>query len=734
MKKKILSIFISFLFVISLNAASKFKLANGITIIFEGCQDGSVSIEAMAKKAKAPTKEFELKRQSTKENFVKNSEGIYEWNNYDLIPTEDGYSLCYNDEEIYNSKFSEEKNLLREIRTWKTAQNFYGFGEASRYVNLRNQSFTIFNESKYGDHAYLFIPFYITDTGIAVYYNANGKDKIYFQDGTDSQVYRSEYKRIQNFVRVDANAKESVSKFYEETESTCMMPKWAFGYIQSKYGYKSQEEVVALVEDFKKRNIPLSAIVLDLYWFEKMGDISWTSKTFPEPKKMDEYLEENGVKLITITEPFFTINSANYKELEKSNLLCKNDKGKIQIWRDWWCLEDKAGGALFNPLGKKAADFMGAKYSEMLESGIDGFWTDLGEPEKAPANTKYGKFIEQDFHNYYNFYWSKALFEGVKKHYPDKRLFIMSRSGYTGSGKFNVSVWSGDVGVSWTALKNQVAYGINAGLSGLPYWGSDVGGFVQEKTYPELFVRWQQFGAFTPIYRAHGTGAREPWIFTDKETEIVSKYINYRTALIPYVYSTARQTMKGLPMMRPMFFEDVTTPQEFVENQFYFGDSILVAPIVKEISMEKERTVYLPKGTWYDFESMKEVNSNGETISVKSELETIPVYIKQGAIIPCEKDGTNYLFIIPADSESSFVLYNDDGNSEQYKSGAFAETIFTLNKSSIKASTSGKDEFLCKEFTLVVPKGTKVTGEWNKSGRFMTRKVTLDELKSEVTL
>ena len=128
------------------------------------------------------------------------------------------------------------------------------------------QSFTIFNESKYGDHAYLFIPFYITDTGIAVYYNANGKDKIYFQDGTDSQVYRSEYKRIQNFVRVDANAKESVSKFYEETESTCMMPKWAFGYIQSKYGYKSQEEVVALVEDFKKRNIPLSAIVLDLYF------------------------------------------------------------------------------------------------------------------------------------------------------------------------------------------------------------------------------------------------------------------------------------------------------------------------------------------------------------------------------------------------------------------------------------------------------------------------------------
>ena len=320
------------------------------------------------------------------------------------------------------------------------------------------------------------------------------------------------------------------------------------------------------------------------------------------------------------------------------------------------------------------------------------------------------------------------------KNLKNKRFFLLSRSGYTGSKAYAVSNWSGDVPATFDGLRQQLAEGLSSGLSGFPYWGSDVGGFVQEKTYPELFVRWQQFGAFTPIYRAHGTGAREPWIFTDKETEIVSKYINYRTALTPYVYSTARQTMKGLPMMRPMFFEDVTTPQEFVENQFYFGDSILVAPIVKEISMEKERSVYLPKGTWYDFESMKEVNSKGEVISVKSELEKIPVYIKEGAIIPCEKDGTTYLFMIPSAEKSSFVLYNDDGETEQYKSGSFGETTFTLNKTSIKASTSGKDEFLCKEFTLVVPKGTKVTGEWNKSGRFMTRKVTLDELKSEVTL
>ena len=186
-----------------------------------------------------------------------------------------------------------------------------------------------------------------------------------------------------------------------------------------------------------------------------------------EPKK------ENGVKLVTITEPFFTTASVNFDELMSKDLLCKNQKGKVALWHDWWCIGARDAG-IFNPLGKNAASFMGDKYSSMLDSGIEGFWTDLGEPEKVPADLKYGKYAEQDFHNYYNYYWSKALYEGVHAKYPNRRLFIMSRSATTGSGKFNVSVWSGDASVSWPSLSNQMAYGLNAGVSGLPYWGSDI--------------------------------------------------------------------------------------------------------------------------------------------------------------------------------------------------------------------------------------------------------------------
>lgn len=724
MKKRMFLIALAFLSALSLNAATKLKFANGIQLVFEGCSDDSIRFEATGTAPKAPVKEFELKRKADSTEFTLESDGSYTWHNYRIVPQENGYTLFASEDELYTSTFSQDKKLLKEYRNWKTAREFYGFGEASRFTSLRNQSFTIYNQSNYGDHAYVFIPFYVTNKNTAVYYNANGRDKIYFQEKQDSELYRSEYFRIECFVRQDSSIKESVQKFYAETETACILPKWAYGYIQSKYGYKSAQEVIDLVDTFKAHNIPLSAVVLDLYWFKKMGDISWTAPDFANHAEMEKHMEENGVKLITITEPFYSENSLNFAELKSSGLLAKNKKG-VALWRDWWCLDGDKNAAVFDPLGKKASKFMGKHYSEMIQSGIDGFWTDLGEPEKVPADIKYGKYAEQDFHNYYNYYWSKALFDGVHANYPDKRLFIMSRSATTGSGKFNVSVWSGDASVSWPSLGNQMAYGLNAGLSGLPYWGSDVGGFVQNDSPVELYTRWQQFGAFTPIYRAHGTGPREPFAYDEKTEAIVAELIRTRMALIPYIYSTAHQTMKGIPMMRPMFYEDEATPQEFINSQYMFGDSILVAPVVKESSITKERTLWLPKGNWYNFYSMQKV-AGGEVITEKTKIENIPVFIKEGAIIPAEKDGISYIFVLAAEGvENTFTVYNDDGETEQYKAGAFGEVTFTLKGKSLSCTTSGQDQFLQKEYTIAEPDG---------AGKFKTKKVSLEELKAGIQL
>ena len=705
-------------------AATKITLDSKIQITFEACSDGSIRIEAVAPKGYAPVKDLELKKEPSSTEFTTNSMGHLKWGDYTIIPKEEGYSIYYNQDELYESTLKEDKKVLREIRRWNQARQFYGFGEACRYANLSNQSFVIYNVSKYGDHANLFIPFYVTETNVAVYYNANGKDWIYFQHGQDPQGYTSEYKRIECFVRQDSSRKESIQKFYKETESLTMMPKWAFGYIQSKYGYKSRDEVIKLVEDFKQRQIPLSAVVLDLYWFKKMGDISWTSPDFENPYSLNNFMEQNGVKLITITEPFFTTGSQNYKELASKKLITTDKSGKPFLWRDWWVLDSEKEGGLFNPLGKKASDFMGEKYYQMLETGIDGFWTDLGEPEGAKPELVFGKYTENEFHNYYNYYWSKALYEGVKKHDPNTRLFIMSRSGYTGSGKYNVSVWSGDVTVSWPSLKQQIAYGINAGASGLAYWGSDVGGFTPEKSPAELYTRWQQFGSFTPIYRAHGTGPREPYAYEEPYCSIVSDVIRTRQTLIPYIYSTARQTMNGLPMMRAMYLEDENTPLEYMGTQYMFGDSILVSPIYVELQLESAHQTYLPKGTWYDFYTDKKVttDSNG-IVTTNNTIEKIPVFVKEGAIIPLQKNNTNILKVYAtSQSKNSFTLYNDDGLTESYKEGNFSELILTLNGTTLKASINGERTFLSNNYKVI----NAITGK--------EQTVTLNQLLQGVQL
>jgi len=721
------------LFVLISAAGEKLKLQQNISLEFKGCADSSIQFEARGPNAKAPMESSELKKQFSNEPFIRNADKTYTWQNYTIAAKDTGYTLFCNGKELYTATFNIEADELKEVRVWKDAQSFYGMGEASKKVNLADQRFTMYNESKYGDHAYLFIPFYITDTNTSVYYNANGKDEIYFQSGVVPQTYTTSYQRIQCYVRQNKNMQEGIAHFYAETNPNALLPKWAYGYIQSKYGYRTQQEVIDVVEGFKQRNLPLTGIVLDLFWFNKMGDIFWDTSRFPNPKQLNEYLEANGVKLITITEPFYTTSSTNFEEYKKDDLLCKNKFGKIVLWRDWWCLGDKEGGIL-NPLAKNATKTLGEKYGAMLDSGIDGFWTDLGEPEKAPASLQFGKLTEQDFHNYYNYYWSKAVYEGVQKKYPDKRLMILSRSGYTGSGKFNVSVWSGDVSVSWTALSQQTAFALNAGMCALPYWGSDTGGFAQQEAKSELFVRWHEFSAFTPVYRAHGSGPREPWIFSDVETGIVRKYLDIRTALLPYIYSTAHQTANGLPMMRPLFYEDTSAPAEFVESEFLFGDALLVAPVTEELSKSTTKKVWLPKGTWYDFETLQKA-AGKETITIEVPLEKIPVYIKEGAIIPAEKDGTTYIFMIPAAGvTNTFTLYNDDGETNKYKDGAFAETRFLLNGTSLTASVQGDAAFAPKSVTLVVPSSFTDDSSWKTDGLYKTKTVQISELAAEYSL
>lgn len=729
MKGKGLTLFVLFALFIScksMPSGSAQLNAGDVKILFTPCENGYLKIEALGKKYSAPAKDLELKIPTVNETFTANGNELI-WKDYKIIKNDEGYELYYKDTLRYSSTFYYEDGKIEEERYYNNVDAYYGMGQIHKSVNLAGKRAIIYHEPNYGDQTYLYVPFYITKSKDTVYVNANGYDKLKFpRDKEDPVVCGSGTGRIESYYKVDDSFKSAVSGFYKISGESAMLPKWVFGFTQSKYSYETTDEVINLVERFKKENIPLSAVVLDLAWFNKMGDLDWNKEKFPDPKALDDYLESNNIKLITISEPFFATDSLCYDEFRKAGIFADDENGKPVLWNDWWCVNGSKEGAIINPLHPKAEKLLGDKYIKMVESGIDSFWTDLGEPEKCPPAATFSGISETFFHNYFNREWSKIIMSAVTKQYPDRRFFLLSRSGYTGSKSYAVSNWSGDVPATFDGLKQQIAEGLSSGLSGFPYWGSDVGGFTPDFSDPELMTRWYQFGAFTPVYRAHGTDSREPWVAGEKNLPIIRNYINYHYQLLPYTYSLSREMCRdGLPLMRSMFIEYEDAPAKFLDKQYFFGANILVCPITNSLNFKKEIEVFLPDGNWYSWDNMKLYN--GGTYTLPAKMEDIPVFVKEGSITPLDYNGKSALLLTPAENvNGNFIFYDDDGISNNHKKGEYTEVKYELNGFTLKASVlNGK---LADEITLLVPANCPVkSSNWTNDGKYKVKTVKLTD-------
>lgn len=729
MKGKGLTLFVLFALFIScksMPSGSAQLNAGDVKIFFTPCENGYLKIEALGKKYSAPAKDLELKIPTVNETFTANGNELI-WKDYKIVKNDEGYELYYKDTLRYTSTFYYEDGEIEEERYYNDVDAYYGMGQIHKSVNLAGKRAIIYHEPNYGDQTYLYVPFYITKSKDTVYVNANGYDKLKFpRDKEDPVVCGSGTGRIESYYKVDDSFKSAVSGFYKISGESAMLPKWVFGFTQSKYSYETTDEVINLVERFKKENIPLSAVVLDLAWFNKMGDLDWNKEKFPDPKALDDYLESNNIKLITISEPFFATDSLCYDEFRKAGIFADDENGKPVLWNDWWCVNGSKEGAIINPLHPKAEKLLGDKYIKMVESGIDSFWTDLGEPERCPPAATFSGISETFFHNYFNREWSKIIMSAVTKQYPDRRFFLLSRSGYTGSKSYAVSNWSGDVPATFDGLKQQIAEGLSSGLSGFPYWGSDVGGFTPDFSDPELMTRWYQFGAFTPVYRAHGTDSREPWVAGEKNLPIIRNYINYHYQLLPYTYSLSREMCRdGLPLMRSMFIEYEDAPAKFLDKQYFFGANILVCPITNSLNFKKEIEVFLPDGNWYSWDNMKLYN--GGTYTLPAKMEDIPVFVKEGSITPLDYNGKSALLLTPAENvNGSFIFYDDDGISNNHKKGEYTEVKYELNGFTLKASVfNGK---LADEITLLVPANCPVkSSNWTIDGKYKVKTVKLTD-------
>ncbi len=471
---------------------------------------------------------------------------------------------------------------------------------------------------------------------------------------------------------------EIINNYVDVTGKQPLPPRWAFGNFASRFGYRTQQQTEDTINKFIEEDFPVDAVILDLYWFGPnikgyLGDLEWDNKAFPEPTKMISDFKKKGIKTVIITEPFILTNSKKWQDAVDNGVLALDADGNPKTFDFYF-----GNTGLIDVFDENANDWFWQFYQGLMDQGIEGWWGDLGEPEVHPADTIHAVGSGDEIHNVYGHKWSQMIFERQLKLYPDKRPFLLMRSGFAGTQRFGILPWTGDVGRAWGGLKPQVELSLQMGLLGLGYTHSDLGGFsFTEKFDPELYIRWLQYGVFQPIYRPHADEIfpSEPVFHTKEIKDIVREFIKLRYQLLPYNYTLAYEnSTTGMPLMRPVFFEDESNKNLIDEkNTYFWGDAFLVTPVTDPNLTKVE--VNAPKGIWFDFWNDKKY-LGGRTLTIPVSIEAIPVLVRAGSFVPMidsisttrDYSSNNLKLHYYADesiSEAAGMMYEDDGKTHR---------------------------------------------------------------------
>ncbi|MEM6512230.1 MAG: TIM-barrel domain-containing protein [Pseudomonadota bacterium] len=435
---------------------------------------------------------------------------------------------------------------------------------------------------------------------------------------------------------------ELIDNYTDATGKQPLPPRWAFGNFASRFGYRSEAETRDVVKRFRRQNIPLDAVILDLYWFGPeiqgfMGNLDWDRDAFPTAEKMISDFAEDGVQTITITEPFVLHESSNWDDAVDNDVLAKSVTGEPRRFDFYF-----GNTGLIDVFDAEARDWFAQFYNRLYDQGIAGNWGDLGEPEVHPSDSLH--FVSDvnrtatadEVHNAYGHRWAQMVYENQIEHQPDVRPVVMMRSGFVGTQRYGMIPWTGDVSRSWDGLKPQLELSLQMGLLGLAYTHSDLGGFAGGETFDkEMYIRWLQYGVFQPVYRPHAQEhiPSEP-VFHDRETRrIVRDFIELRYRLLPYNYTLAwENSTTGMPLMRPVFFEDETRPELIdITDTYLWGDAFLVKPVTEPGLASVP--VDLPAGVWFNYWT-GERHDGEQTVDTAIDIETIPVYVRAGSFVP----------------------------------------------------------------------------------------------------
>lgn len=596
-----------------------------------------------------------------------------------------------------------------EVRTWKKlhpSEKFFGLGEKGGGLDKRGRELVLWNSDTPGytdntDPLYQSVPLYIgLRDGIAYGVFFNNSYKTRFNFGAGQQRYSSfsaEDGPLDYFVIFGPTIREVVQRFSDLTGKMPLPPLWALGYQQSRWSYFPDTEVMRLAQTFRDKDIPCDVIYLDIHYMDGYRVFTWDSTRFPQPKKMLDDLAKDGFKIVPIIDPGVKADW-EYKIASEGlagNHFVRYPDHSVHIGEVW------PGQSYFpdysNP---KTRIWWGKHVAELHKQGVRGFWNDMNEPacwgQAFPLETIFNdnglNSSHKKMHNLYALHMAQATYEGLLKEFPNERPFILTRAGFAGIQRY-AATWTGDNLATEDHLELGIRLMLGLGLSGQPFVGTDIGGFMGTPS-PELYVRWMQVGALSPFCRSHshyGSNDKEPWSFGENNEEICRKFIKFRYELLPTLYTLFYQSSQsGEPIWRPMFYEFQNDPKCYdwaYQQQFMLGPNILVAPVTRVGQYTKK--VYLPEGRWLDWNTEKVYDGKQEII-VDAHLDQLPMFLRNGAIL-FRRDVQGYadetpireltidIFDMKYEYESphtGFRLYEDDGSTFSFRDSSMRLTDF----------------------------------------------------------
>ncbi|HXF11759.1 MAG TPA: glycoside hydrolase family 31 protein [Terriglobales bacterium] len=576
-------------------------------------------------------------------------------------------------------------------------EHYYGLGQNQEgFLDHRGHTVNCWHNYTATGGPSICVPFVLTNYGYGLVWDNPSRTTI--EPGfNESTTWTSEVgNRVSFFVIAGANVDEIYSGYRLLTGATPMLPKAAYGFVQCKQRYLTQEEMLNVAKGYRERHLPLDVLVLDWFYYTKMGQFDFAPDRFPDPAAMNKQLHDMGIQTMISVWPRFTKDSRFYDTVLKHGWFEHLADGTPTNGLPY----DRAGSDIDTTNPEAARWYWDVIRDNIISKGFDSLWADETEPDLPPNGSYFSVGPGTRFYNIYPLVHTAALYDGFRRDVHHRAL-ILSRDAYLGSQRNGTIVWSSDIYPTWDAFKRQIPTGLDFAASGMAYWTNDVGGWQYLPAehhpakpplldpsdardnvggyddYPELYTRWFEYGTFLPVMRTHGSRKyNEVWSYGKQAEPILEKYLRLRYQLMPYIYSLGYKTYQtGAPFMRPLLMDFPGDPKVAdIGDEYMFGPAFLVAPVTEQGATVKD--VYLPAGSdWYNYWTNERVHG-GQIARVDAPIDTIPLFVRAGSIIPLgsaiestnEQQKIKKVRVYPG-ADADFTLYDDDGKTYAYEKG-----------------------------------------------------------------